>query len=235
MSFRFALSCEHAHWEVPDSHQNLGLTEDILRSHVSWDPGALPVAERLSERLSLPLHRGRWSRLLTDLNRDPEGQEVVPSTAFGVEVPGNQGLSPDDIQQRIARFHQPYWQGVQGELIGKLNAGPVVHLSIHSFSPDYGQEERPMSFGILHDPSIPFEANIAGQLLTNIQNQGFSAEPNRPYLGTTDYLVTSCRKRFAATSYAGILVEINQKHLHEFQNALHSSTYHGKSNKLHNC
>ena len=211
------VSCEHAEWGVPAALSGLGLSETILRSHVSWDPGARIVAEQLSGSLEVPLHAGRWSRLLVDLNRDPEGPEAVPTVAFGVTVPGNQELGQKAIRRRLAEYHAPYWAAVHRNLRGHLDKGRVWHLSVHTFDPSYpgpqGEAERPWDFGILYDPRAPFEAEVAAALEPRLVKAGYRVGRNVPYDGRSDFLVTSMRRRFAADRYAGILLEVSQRNL----------------------
>lgn len=210
------LSCEHASPRVPDG-LNLGLPPKVLESHVSWDPGALPIAEGLAARFSAPVIAGAYSRLVVDLNRWPDAAEAVPEVAFGVPVPGNRGLSPEARADRLAH-HRAHWDAVYGAL--EAAAGPVLHLSVHTFDPGFGEADRPWDFGILCDPDHAFEGPVARRLLDELRAPApWLAEPpehraeiNVPYDGRSPFLVTNMRGRFASGRYAGILLEVNQRH-----------------------
>ena len=86
------VSIEHASNAIPPELGTLGLTNEILESHVAWDPGAEYVGRKLASAVRSPIVVGQFSRLVADLNRSPENHESVPSTAFGVAVPGNSQL-----------------------------------------------------------------------------------------------------------------------------------------------
>ena len=217
--FEVVISCEHASNAVPPEVE-LGLPEDILETHVAWDPGARPVAKLLAEDLGAPLFTGDWTRLLVDLNRSPWNPEVVPSVAFDVPVPGNQHLTDAHVQARLQRYHEPYWRAVQAEVRRRLDRGPdarVLHLSIHSFTGEFRGELRPMSMGIMMDPNQPLERRVADVLLAELEAQGVHAVENQPYDGRADALVTSSRPIFGHERYAGVEIELSQNHLEEIE------------------
>jgi predicted N-formylglutamate amidohydrolase len=207
------ITCEHASWEVPEALAGLGLERDTLRSHASWDAGAREIAARIAESFDVPRLEGRWSRLVADLNRDPQSHEVVPEVAFGVPVPGNTGLDAKTRTRRVADYHAPYWAEAEGRLAAGVARGRVVHLSVHTFDPHYGRDPRPWDFGICHDPDTPFEAPVARELERALAASGRIAAPNVPYDGRSDFLITSMRRRFAPERYAGIMLEVSQRHL----------------------
>ncbi len=208
------VSCEHASNAVP-AGVDLGVDADVLASHVAWDPGAQEIAQYVADALGAPCFFGEASRLVADLNRGVDNVEVVPPVAFETPVPGNQDLSAEQRQQRIQQFHRPYCDAVEAAVRERLGEQPVLHLSIHSFSPHYGQEERPMSFGLMYDPARPLENALTGRLAPALSNLGWSWGDNLPYDGREDALVTQLRKVFDATRYVGYGVEHNQRHLHE--------------------
>ena len=86
------LLCEHASAWVPPAFAHLGLAEADRLRHIAWDPGALALARRLSERLDAPLVHARYSRLLLDLNRAPDAPDSIVEASEGTAVPGNLGL-----------------------------------------------------------------------------------------------------------------------------------------------
>ena len=106
------LVCEHASNRFPEFFGDLGLDEDVRRSHVAWDPGAYEVAVRLSERLAATLVAGGVSRLLYDCNRPPELESAVPERSEVYEIPGNQGLSPEERAQRVDLIYRPFSQAI---------------------------------------------------------------------------------------------------------------------------
>jgi predicted N-formylglutamate amidohydrolase len=63
--------CDHASNRIPEEYKSLGLTQDVLKTHIAWDPGALNVARHLSARLDAPLLWPDISRRVIDCNRAP--------------------------------------------------------------------------------------------------------------------------------------------------------------------
>lgn len=220
MSSRYSLlvSCEHASNAVPEHLDKLGLTDADLAGHHAWDEGAKPVAAALAEAFDAPLFLGEWSRLVADLNRPDDLPQAVPEIAFGLTVPGNQGLTEEERRARITTYHEPYWRGVI-DRIRRLEAedpkAKVVHLSIHSFTPELEGRVRAVSIGVMFDPAYPLEQELATKLVGRIRRHGLTCEENQPYDGRAAALVTSCRNILRAERYAGIEIEINQGHVDE--------------------
>jgi predicted N-formylglutamate amidohydrolase len=220
MKFEVIVSCEHASNAIPEELQLLGLTPEALLDHHAWDPGAGPVASYLAEHLNAPLFLGKWSRVVADLNRPHDLPQVVPENSFGLLVPGNQGLDERARQERIERYHRPYWNAVTGEIERRLGLDPssrVLHVSMHSFTPEYDGVVRAVSLGVMFDPDYPLENALGVPMVNRLRELGFVSEVNQPYDGRAAALTTSCRNRFDAHRYAGIEIEMNQRHLHEVE------------------
>lgn len=214
----FVVSCEHASRDIPEDLRNLGLADEELASHIAWDPGAREVSEAVAQALEVPLFAGRWSRLVADLNRSPENAEVVPESAFGVNIPGNRGLAAAARKIRLERYHEPYWTTVQAAIRRLLDAAPqtrVLHISVHSFVGELNGEVRSMPMGLLFDPDRALEAEVVGSLRRELEGRGVHAVENQPYDGRADALVTACRSIWPADRYVGIELEISQNHLGE--------------------
>lgn len=211
---RFALvvSCEHASNARPAEFDTTGIAAADFETHAAWDPGARPVAERVAQRFGAPLVLGQWTRLFCDLNRSPTNLEVVPSMAFGVAIASNAALDPAARARRIAAHHAPYWDAVRGHIrAGLERADAVLHFSVHSFVESYQGRHREVDLGILVDPAAPLEAEISAHLQTHLT--GFLVRENEPYDGRADALTTALRGELPAARYAGVELEINQRHL----------------------
>lgn len=141
--------CEHASRHIPAAHGTLGLTPELLRSHIAWDPGALAVAQHLSVSFDAPLVAGGLSRLLFDCNRPPDAPDAIPARSESHEIPGNQGLSDADRANRVSRIHDPFRDGLTATLTGF--AAPPVLITVHSFTPVYLGKARAVQIGLLHD------------------------------------------------------------------------------------
>lgn len=206
------ITCEHASNRLPPRYRSLGLRPSRLASHIAWDPGAASVARRCARALGCPVHEGRYSRLLIDLNRSIANRRLIPATAFGVQVPGNRGLSAAERRLRIARYYLPYREAVIEDIAACISrAGGCVHLSVHSFAPVLHGVRRDADIGLLYDPQRPGERAVVTALAEKLRGQGLSVRLNYPYRGTIDGFTTHCRRLWDDTRYAGIEIEINQR------------------------
>jgi len=201
------LSCEHASWTLPPG-EDLGVSDGVLRSQSSWDPGAYEVAARLGEALGLPVHASAFSRMFVDLNRPEDHPHVIPVFSYGAPVPGNVGLEPAERERRLADFHRPYWAAVRRDVRARiLDRGACVHVSSHSFDPALDPDRRVYDVGVLYDPAADFEASMAERLQFALRRAGLDVRPNEPYRGTEAALVTSLRGELERGTYAGIEIE----------------------------
>ena len=141
------LVCEHASALIPDEFAGLGLSAGDQISHAAWDPGALAIAARLSERLDAVLIAGTVSRLVYDLNRAPGVPGAMPAQSEVIAVPGNANLSDDARADRAARYYTPFHKTV-ADVMAQADA-PIL-VTIHSFTPVYHGTPRQVEIGVLH-------------------------------------------------------------------------------------
>jgi len=202
---RLILSCEHARAALPEG-LDLGLEAAALASHIAWDEGALELALDLARRTGAPLFEGEHSRLLVDLNRREEDPGVIPERAFGVLVPGNRGLSAQEREARLARYHRPY----RARIVQAVELrDPCLHLSLHSFTPTLHGQVRTVQVGVLYDPARAEEQRWADRLREALRAASLDARFNEPYLGTDEGLTTWLRERFPDPRYAGLELELH--------------------------
>lgn len=208
------ISSEHASRDRPPELADPSLADAVFETHVAWDPGAREIARALAAATGAPLHLGRYTRLFVDLNRSPTSPEAVPATAFGVHVPPNARLDADQIRARIAAHHAPYWAAVERDvLLAHDRAQAVLHLSVHSFVEEYQGRHRALDLGLLFDPARALERRVADHLARAFRRAGFDARDNEPYDGRADALTTALRTTHGGAWYAGVELEINQRHL----------------------
>ncbi len=175
----FLLVCEHASNFIPPELNDLGLTSDVLQSHVAWDPGALAVAKEMSAQLNAPLVAQCVSRLVYDCNRPPEAESAMPAKSEIYDVPGNIGLT---VAQRLARAEQyyvPFRQTLSAAINRQieLKLSPVL-ITIHSFTPVFLGKERHLDIGVLHDA----DSRFADELLISLeQEKDYVVRRNAPY------------------------------------------------------
>lgn len=185
---RFVLVCEHASNFIPAELNALGLAEDVLQSHVAWDPGAMAVALAMSDALDAPLVAQNVSRLVYDCNRPPDVQSAVPETSEIYTIPGNARLSRQDRAARVDRYYHPFRNRLASCLDrqaskrkaedGRETPGLPVLVTIHSFTPVYFGEQRDTEIGILHDT----DPRLADALLRGAGGDAkVSFSRNQPY------------------------------------------------------
>ena len=205
------ITCEHASNAVP---RFLHIPKEVLESHRGYDIGAYGVYRRLVRRLHPDFYiAGKFSRLVIDLNRSENHPDIL--SEYSREL---KGFTRDRIFKIWKRHHDAVESFVakavanaeaQGEDLG---APCVIHLGIHSFTPVLNNVVRNADIGILYDPARAWETQVATSIIKEIQARapGLKFRRNYPYLGKSDGLTTSLRKKFG-TAYVGIEIEINQK------------------------
>lgn len=142
------LVCEHASHHIPVALMGLGLTHKDRKSHAAWDPGALGVAQKMSQNLDAPLVAARVSRLVYDCNRPPTAHDAMPARSEVVEVPGNANLSQAERDSRIDGYYRPFRSALQAVI--QRTKHPIL-ITVHSFTPVYHGKTRSVEIGVLHD------------------------------------------------------------------------------------
>lgn len=216
----FVVTCEHASNRLPVRYGSLGLEPARLSEHIAWDPGSREIARALGRRLGCPLHEGRYSRLLIDLNRNLGHPKLIAQRSFGVEIPGNRNLDAAERERRIREYWTPYRERVLSCMRSIVErAGRCIHFGVHSFTPVVDGVERDVCVALLYDPGRGAELELAGQMAASLKAGGVRVRRNYPYRGVSDGLVTACRKVFPDCEYAGIEIEVSQKLLGSDQDA----------------
>ncbi|GAB4113431.1 MAG: N-formylglutamate amidohydrolase [Acidobacteriota bacterium] len=200
------VTCEHGGKRVPSRYSGLfAEAQPVLASHRGWDPGAEILARYLGRALGTVPVVARITRLLVDLNRSPGHPRQF--SEFSRRLPKTDRL------EILRRYYRPYRRRVEQQVARRTGAGQVVvHLSVHSFTPEWKGEIRQVDAGILFDPSRPGEKALAGRIRVGLQElrPGWRIRFNQPYRGTSDGLTTWLRRRFSPESYLGLELEFNQ-------------------------
>ncbi len=203
------ITCEHASFDLP-AGVDLGLSEDILESHVSYDRGSLEIAERLAALTGAPLHRGRFSRLVVDLNREEDNRAAILEETYGNRVPGNVGLDAAAREARIAKWHRPFRHAARADAQRIARRSHCLHLSMHAFDPTLDPEARAFDAGVLFDPSRQPERGIAEGIAERLRARGWDTRLNEPYTGTPEGLTSWLRAQIPAARYTGIEIEASR-------------------------
>src|SRR6195256_5166216 len=112
----FVIVVDHAGRRIPRRLASLGLAASELQRHIAWDIGALSVARQVAAALEAPLVAQNYSRLVIDCNRDPSVAASIPQSSEAVAIPGNIGLSEDEVAARRAEIFDPYHDRITGLL-----------------------------------------------------------------------------------------------------------------------
>lgn len=202
---QLVVTCEHAGNRVPAAYRALFAgAEKRLASHRGWDPGALPLARALARAFRVPCHAVPWTRLLVEANRSPH------HPAFWSDL--TRDLAADEKAQILATYWKPHRLAVRATIARALRAGhPVLHISVHSFTPELNGEVRNADVGLLYDPRRADEVGVvrAWQVALAAVDPGLRVRRNYPYRGVADGHTTVLRRAFPA-GYAGIELEVNQ-------------------------
>jgi len=206
---KIIITCEHGGHHVPlDYHHLFHKQKSVLSSHRAWDAGALLLARELAKKLNTPLITSEITRLLVDLNRSSYHRALFSEFTRDCDA--------ETRQEILREYYFPYRMHVENEIIKALNMGkPVVHFSIHSFTPSLGREIRNADIGLLYDPARKGERDLCIKLQSIVQNQAKNLiiRRNYPYRGSADGITTYLRKKYPGNKYIGVEIEINQKHV----------------------
>src|ERR1700759_2756935 len=129
----FLLTSDHYGRLVPKRLGGLGLPESELKRHIGWDIGIAGVAEALSDHLDAHLIAQRYSRLVIDCNRPIGAASSIPAFSEATTIPGNEGLSQEDRDQRQHEIFDPYHGRIDQVIHARLRALLSIGLvSVHS-------------------------------------------------------------------------------------------------------
>ncbi len=219
------LSCEHAVNTVPDKYIDLfNGQENVLQTHRGIDFGALAIANHLHQTFHCDFIQAHASRLLIDCNRS-----LGHSHCFSEFT---KHLSSQDKQDLINEYYLPFRQQTEQLIKSHIEQGfQILHLSIHSFTPELNGIKRNAGIGILYDHARHGEQEVARiwRSLLLQQTPTYRVRMNYPYHGNTDGFTTTLRKTYTEHDYIGFEVESNQAlladktSLNEVANALSSS------------
>jgi predicted N-formylglutamate amidohydrolase len=148
----------------------------------------------LARELGALLFLQRYSRLVIDCNRPLAAPDSIPAQSGGVVIPGNQGLSRADAEERARAIFQPYHTAIASALEGR---GRYVLVSVHSFTPELFGVRRPFHTGVLYER----DARLAAPLLELLrQEAGLVVGDNEPYAASaaTDYAIIEYGERRGA-------------------------------------
>lgn len=194
--------CEHASCFIPPELNSLGLDAEGAKSHIAWDPGAMAVAEGISNRLDAVLVASQVSRLVYDCNRPPGAEGAVPARSEIFDIPGNRNLGQAERDTRIALVYEPFRTSL-ASVIAAANS-PAIIVTIHSFTSIYNGKTRDVELGILHDS----DARLADAMLMNTHwHTALDVRRNEPY-GPEDGVTHTLRENAVPAGLHNVMIEI---------------------------
>jgi predicted N-formylglutamate amidohydrolase len=203
---QIVLTCEHAGNRVPAAYRPLfRRAESVLQSHRGWDPGAIVLARTFQRLLAVPLVSTDVTRLLVEPNRSVGHRHLFSEFTAALD-----GTAKKKI---LDRYYHPHRERVETWIAAQVAAGcRVLHLSLHTFTPQLNGQRRTADIGLLYDPSRDWERTLCHKWRAEIKSliPELMVRRNYPYLGTADGFTTYLRRLFPRERYAGIELEVNQ-------------------------
>ncbi len=174
------LICEHASNYIPPEYKNLGLEKKFLEKHIAWDIGMEQLTRDLAARLDAPAIIATFSRLLIDPNREEDHKTLIPLTSDNIAIPGNQNLSPKEIQNRKEKYYHSFHDRTEEMVKTKILTGHVpLVCGMHSFTAHMNGFNRPWHAGMLWNK----DPRLADALINNLKTRGYNVGNNEPYSG----------------------------------------------------
>jgi len=201
------LSCEHGGNEIPNKYKMLfEKAGNELESHRGYDIGALKLYELLDLRYVSYSQCATVSRLLVDVNRS-----LYRRTLFSEFT---KPLSKNEKQSILDTYYYGFRLPFERKIsrLWKQNK-TVLHLSVHSFTPNLNGEKRQTDFGILYNPERTKEKRFAKiwKKQLNEKLPHCRVRFNYPFRGKPDGHVRYFRDK-EEKKYLGIEFEMNQKY-----------------------
>jgi predicted N-formylglutamate amidohydrolase len=192
------LICEHASFHIPAELNDLGISVAARCSHVAWDPGAMAVAQRMSQDLDAVLVASTVSRLVYDCNRPLSATDAMPASSETYNIPGNVGLTDAERCARVARYYTPFRERLASQIARRTD--PII-VTVHSFTPIYNGKKREVEIGILHDRD---------SLLADAMMQvacGHDVRLNAPY-GPEDGVTHTLKEHAVKHGHLNVMIEV---------------------------
>lgn len=195
--------CEHASNRVPQFLGDMGLSDDALRSHIAWDPGALPVARMMAQDMSAALVYGGVSRLVYDCNRPPEAADAMPASSEDIAIPANTNLSAEARAERVVQVYRPFAAALSEEIAQNRETLRLM-ITMHSFTPVYRGQNRAVELGLLHGTDDRF---AKAMMATPPADLAYDTRLNEPY-SAADGVAHTLDVQAAPQGLLNVMIEI---------------------------
>lgn len=164
---------------IPQEYNELGLAKEELSRHIARDKGVMEIGKLLAEKLNCFTIMGKYSRLLIDLNRRENEEELIVKVSDKTIVPANQNISMDERKKKLAKYYRPYYKKIEDKISELTKFGKkTVLFSIHSYTPKLKDGDyRIWQAGVLWHNKSP----LADFMYKKMQNTGKTVGENVPY------------------------------------------------------
>ncbi|MBC3539724.1 N-formylglutamate amidohydrolase [Rufibacter sp. H-1] len=200
------VTCEHGGNKIPSAYAAaFKEAKQVLASHRGYDIGALDLYQKFTQSADFSLH-STTSRLVVELNRSLHHPKLFSEFMHP--------LTSAQAEEILSLHYHPYRQKVEEQIGEWVQKGlSVLHLSVHSFTPELNGKVRKTDVGFLYDPKREREQLFAARWRQQMQRVSpkIKIRYNYPYKGTADGFVTYLRKSFTNEQYAGLELEVNQR------------------------
>lgn len=190
MDRKVIISCEHAGNEVPPAFNHLfDKNQEILNTHRGLDIGALELTQSLGRAMDTQVHIHTISRLLVDLNRS-----LHNPTAFSEFMQGADAQTPEQV---VRDYYLPHREKLEKMIRRSIrNKKAVLHLSVHTFTPELNGQVRNADIAFLYDPQRSSEKAFCWSWRKKLGRKlpDMKYRMNYPYRGTMDGFTSYLRK-----------------------------------------
>lgn len=222
MKLPFVISIPHCSDRVPDPVKSaLALSDDAIDDSVDWGTREIFGSLNATEILC-----ARWSRLVVDLNRDPNRRDakgVVPRVDYYGRPVYRAGMAPvgAQIDDLLRTYYWPY-HGRLRDALGRKNIkglfdGHSLNGVGPSEAPDAGRKRQDIVLsnnGNRHgEPTASLGSTTCGvetlhRMKQIFERAGFSVSLNDPY--TAGFITTHYGRTLYETGRFAVQIEINQ-------------------------
>ena len=213
---KLLLTCEHGGNSIPPAYAALFQGQDaLLATHRGYDIGALDLFNHLKD-LTPDNFYALESRLLVELNRSEDQQDLFSEIT--------RKLSEEEKKILLQKHYYPFRNQVEQVVQAHTAAGhQVMHIAVHSFTPELNGEIRQADIGLLYDPKREPEHLFCTDWKEALEQEApeLQVRYNYPYLGIADGFPTYLRHKYDASQYGGIELEVNQKYAQEAHKQWH--------------
>lgn len=201
---KLILTCEHAGNQIPREWKKVfSVPEKVLKSHRGIDIGAKEIFSYLQKNIKCSSFLYEATRLLIEPNRSLHHPKLFSEFS--------KHFTKAQKKILIEGLYLPYRNLVENKI--RTTKKPVVHISVHTFTPILDKKVRDVEIGLLYDPKRSHEKSFCKEFQRALKNKlpkEYRIKLNKPYLGKADGFTAYLRKHFKDEEYLGIEIEVSQ-------------------------